>query len=162
MAELCNAMCKSGTMCKNKAKNNGVCGVHKNSAAMVVRDMNPMDIASCQCPVCYENKETNTQLKCGHSMCDTCSDMWFEEKNKTTCPLCRTTVKEESMYTRWFPDGLENADKYNLLMALLFVSEFAMNDRGIKRANKHYVHLMKNILNDASNIRSQIAADGFD
>tara|TARA_B110000027_G_scaffold108152_1_gene115207 strand:+ start:452 stop:652 length:201 start_codon:yes stop_codon:yes gene_type:complete len=66
------------------------------------------------------------------------------------------------MYTRWFPDGLENADKYNLLMALLFVSEFAMNDRGIKRANKHYVHLMKNILNDASNIRSQIAADGFD
>jgi len=42
-----------------------------------------------ECPVCYEKKEMET-LRCGHKLCDSCRDKWFQ--TSPTCPTCRTPV----------------------------------------------------------------------
>lgn len=42
-----------------------------------------------ECPICFETKDKNTALGCGHVMCSDCSD----EHARSACPTCRKQVE---------------------------------------------------------------------
>jgi hypothetical protein len=45
------------------------------------------------CPICFDNmKNTNTITKCNHTFCNSCLKLWL--KNNDSCPLCRTTIRD--------------------------------------------------------------------
>ena len=52
--------------------------------------LDPLD--EKMCPICMEEKEDMYSTDCEHKMCKECFDDWFD-KNKITCPLCRTEIK---------------------------------------------------------------------
>lgn len=57
----------------------------------------PTDLYDCA--ICYDTiQPTNySKTKCDHYFCKTCLDAWLDMN--TTCPMCRTVVKER-VYTR--------------------------------------------------------------
>jgi len=44
------------------------------------------------CGVCRETT-IDWKTDCSHNFCDKCAKSWFEQRNKTACPLCRRQVK---------------------------------------------------------------------
>ena len=90
MSAICQAIKKSGDCCTNRKKYGDFCGVHQ---------------AKEECPVCYDTKRCE-KLKCGHSVCHSCSKEWFS--TKTTCPMCREVVKRA---TNWWIGN--TARRYN-------------------------------------------------
>lgn len=57
----------------------------------------PVDLYDCA--ICYDKiqKENNSKTKCGHYFCRTCLNAWLEWN--TTCPMCRTVIKERQAPT---------------------------------------------------------------
>jgi len=43
-----------------------------------------------ECPVCLEEKSIYLKMKCGHTLCLTCANNWFNENQ--SCPVCRNAI----------------------------------------------------------------------
>lgn len=44
-----------------------------------------------ECSICLDDKTNEVMLKCKHSYCKDCIELW--ERNNKTCPLCRKIIK---------------------------------------------------------------------
>ena len=87
--------------------------------------MNKVKAMSCECPVCYEDKEDNHKFRCGHHMCMKCSKKWFVKN--TSCPMCRAHVrlsKRSRDYLREIRYQLQNNDRTNVKNLLSSVEEW--------------------------------------
>lgn len=71
----CKAITKTGTPCIRKIKCGKYCTTHKGEYE--------------DCPICYDDMQAKTVLKCGHSFCIACIS-----KCEKSCPLCRQETNE--------------------------------------------------------------------
>ena len=73
------------------------------------------------CPVCYYHIEEKVILSCSHSFCKECIFTWIC-KNKLTCPMCRTEIKDEQLLSMAWKYGVEKK-----LLHLINVSIYYTN-----------------------------------
>ena len=62
------------------------------------------------CPICLENITRIKKLKCNHSFCEPCIQLWLKTLN--TCPICRTTIEREENDLELFIPGWILIDLY--------------------------------------------------
>lgn len=48
--------------------------------------------AECTCPICHDGFVQASTLRCGHSFCKVCIDLWLCEQH--SCPVCRVQVEK--------------------------------------------------------------------
>jgi hypothetical protein len=54
----------------------------------------PTDIASCECPICYETSDKMAVTKCGHVYCQPCINKWMQAKQNPSCAVCRSSIRD--------------------------------------------------------------------
>jgi hypothetical protein len=57
---------------------------------------------NCECTICLSDDNTNNdmgKLPCGHTFHTNCITQWFQ-KNKTTCPNCRTVINFDTLLSK--------------------------------------------------------------
>lgn len=115
--DLCNGICKSGSMCTYKSKmidSNGkhFCGIHARQG----------DFEETDCSICMEEicKYAVTLTKCKHVFHTKCLKHWTTNFN-TSCPLCRCTIPGK-------PKQIESNNQQSQSVEMVFEIETRMSD----------------------------------
>ena len=93
METQCEATCRSGCRCMNKARIEG-----DNKKKLCMKHFNVMK-QNDDCIICYEGMTPSTSIKleCGHFFHTTCIEIWSEHNE--TCPVCRKPIDVKTMMT---------------------------------------------------------------
>tara|TARA_Y100000389_G_scaffold105527_1_gene102460 strand:+ start:58324 stop:60144 length:1821 start_codon:yes stop_codon:yes gene_type:complete len=117
------------TFQSDELKNQRLCTMQKNVESLEekLQLLENRIVESAQCNICFDDfKQKTITTCCNNSFCFHCICQWINQKQKSTCPLCKRNICSEDLYVVTNDEmELSNVskmkDKYETLETLLHI-----------------------------------------